>query len=446
MKLFFAAVLFCCCSFCKAQPAIISDIITAHLYRQPVYTTAHPVTEQYLSVHCDFGKSLLHFPDSTIDLNTVQVTAVDLVFTDYPSADALIKLNTARLEHLFAKYPGLAANNAIEWQVIRQMDGAEKEAASKLFHGFVIYYRPLQSKATAAADLIKLKEILTPEVHTEPKRNGFVTGDTTELRKQYEIEEYTTVLKLPVAEALQLMHIDAREKITYKKYDSLFVYLKPSADSITTTSLKAPEDSTVLKIFDRMHWNNMLVVTDVTASMYPYIGQLMIWMKLHEDERRIKQFVFFNDGDDAPDDKKIMGYTGGIYSTSSSVFDEVEQLAFKAMSNGNGGNIPENNMEALLKGAAACTTCDAIVMIVDNASPVSDMVLLQQLHKPVHIILCGVHGNINTDQLTIAKATGGAVHTAEEDIQQLVNLKEGDSITINGKKYLIKNGKFVLSQ
>jgi len=446
MKLFFAAVLFCCCSFCKAQPATISDIITAHLTRQPLYTIAHPATEQYVSIPCDFGKAQLHLTDSTIDLNTVQVTAIDLVFTDYPSADALIQLNTARLEHLFAKYPGLAANNAIQWQVIRQTDGAEKMAASKLFHGFVIYYRPLQSKATAAADLIKLKDILTPEVHTEPKRNGFVTGDTTELRKQYEIEEYTTVLKLPVADALQLMHIDAREKITYKKFDSLFVYLKPTTDSVTTTSLKAPEDSTVLKVFDRMHWNNMLVVTDVTASMYPYIGQLMIWMKLHEDERRITQFVFFNDGDDIPDEKKIAGHTGGIYATPSSVFDEVEQLAFKAMSNGNGGNIPENNMEALLKGVAACTTCDAVVMIVDNASPVSDMVLLQQLHKPVHIILCGVHGNINTDHLAIAKATGGSVHTAEEDIQQLTTVREGDNITIHGKKYTITNGKFAIAK
>lgn len=432
-----------CCSFCNAQISPVDEIITQHLILQPQYAFIHAVTEKHVSIACDFGKADLKFPDTAIDLNTVQVTAIDLVFTDYPSADPLIDLNSKRLQNLFTKYPLLAGNNSIEWQVIRQTNGAARNDALQLFHGFVIYYRPLQSEATAGADLIKLKDLLTPEVIKEPKRNGFVAGDTTELRKQYEIEDYTTVLKMPLAEALRYMHIAIREKETYKNYDSLYVYLKPAADSIISTRLKAPEDSTVLKVFDRMHWNNMLVVTDVTASMYPYIGQLMLWLKLHEDERRIKQFVFFNDGDDADDDKKITGHTGGIYSTSSSVLEVVEELAFKAMSNGNGGNIPENNIEALLKGQAACTSCDAVVMIVDNASPVSDMVLLKELHLPVHIILCGVHGNINTDHLAIAKATRGTVHTAEEDIQQLVNLKEGDSITVNGKKYLIKNGKFV---
>lgn len=443
MKLFFTAVCLYCCSCCTAQQAIISDIIAQHLSRQSLYNVAHAITEQYFSIPCDFGKAALQFTDSAIDLNTVQVTAVDLVFTDYPSADALIKLNTERLQNLFAKYPALANNNSIEWQVVRQTDGAEKEAALKLFHGFVIYYRPLQSKATAAADIIKLKDLLTPEVITEAKRNGFVAGDTTELRKQYEIEEYTTVLKMPVAAALRYMHIDMREKITYEKYDSLYVYLKPTTDSIETSTLKPPADSTVLKVFDRMHWNKMLVVTDVTASMYPYIGQLMIWLKFHEDERRIDQFVFFNDGDDTDDEKKIAGNTGGIYNTSSSVFDVVEQLAFKAMSNGNGGNIPENNIEALIKGQAACTNCEATIMIADNASSVSDMALLQQLHKPVHVILCGVHGIINSDYLAIAKATGGSVHTAEEDIQQMAGLKEGDTITIHGKQYKIMNGKFL---
>jgi len=366
------------------------------------------------------------------------------VFTDYPSSNALIQLNTARLQHLFAKYPGLAANHTIEWQVVRQTDGAEKDAALKLFHGFIIYYRAAQNKATAKADLIKLKDMLTPEVTTEAKRNGFVTGDTTELRKQYEIEEYTTVLKLPVAEALRYMHIDIREKITYKNYDSLFVYLKPSTDSATTSSLKDPEDSTVIKVFDRMPWNNMLVVTDVTASMYPYSGQLLLWLKLHEDERRIKQFVFFNDGDDKEDDQKVIGSTGGIYTTSSSVFDVVVALLFKTMSNGNGGNIPENNIEALLAGNVACAGCSDIVMIADNASPVSDMALLKQLNKPIHIILCGVHDAVNTDYLDIARSTGGSIHLAKDDLQQLMTVKEGEQITFHGHQYKITNGKFSL--
>lgn len=446
MKLFFTAVLMFSCIFCNAQTSTVSGILEQQLTLQPQYTISPAFNEKYFSIPCAFGKSDLQFPEPAINADSIQVTAIDLVFTDYPSADPLTALNTARMQQLLAQYPSLINNNSIAWQVVRQTNGAEKANAEKLFHGFVIYYRPKQSKATAAADILHLKDILTPEVITEAKRNGFVTADTTELRKQYEIEEYTTVLKMPVADALRYMHIDMSEKITYKNYDSLYIYLKPTTDSTKTSTLKAPEDSTVLKVFDRMHWNKMLVVSDVTASMYPYIGQLLVWLKFHEDERRIDQFVFFNDGDDIDDDKKRTGFTGGIYSTNSSVFDVVEQLAFKAMGNGNGGNIPENNIEALLKGQALCSNCTATIMIADNASPVSDMSLLAQLQHPVHIIVCGVRGVVNSDYLSIARATGGSVHTAEEDIQQLAALKEGDSISIHGKRYVIKTGKFVVGK
>ena len=442
MKGIIAAALLLCCCYAAAQQNTINKIITTQLTKQPAYTIAPQVIEQSFSIGCAFGKAALNFPDSSIDLTAVQVTAVDLVFTDYPSAADLVKLNTQRFKNLFAKYPGLASDNTIAWKLVRQTDGAAKDAAFDLFHGFVIYYRPLQNKATIKTDLIKLKELLAPATSSRKRKDGFVTGDTTELRKQYEIDDYTTVLKLPVDEALKFLGIDKREKIIYKNYDSLFVYLKPSTDSTEKRTIKPPADSTVIKVFDRMQWNNMLVVADVTASMYPYTGQLLYWLKLHEDERRIKQFVFFNDGDDKDDAVKTPGNTGGIYTTGSSVFEVVEQLVFKTMSNGNGGNIPEDNIEAVLKGSTACNNCSAVIMIADNASAVSDMVLLKQLNKPVHIILCGVYESINTDYLNIARSTGGSVHTATEDLEQLIDLKEGEKIIIHNKTYKIVNGKF----
>jgi hypothetical protein len=420
---FIAAILF----YCSCAAAQV---------KQPVYKIAPALTEQYITIPCEFGKAALAIPGNMIDLTTVQVTAVDLVFTDFPSANSLRKLTLTRLQNLWAAFPFLIS---IPGNMIRQTGGAERNAAMKMFHGFVIYYKPLQSKATITTDLIKLKELLKPE-GTAVKRNGFVTGDTTELRKKYEIEEYTTVLKLPVAEALHLLDIE-KERSFYKDYDSLFIYLKPRADTAAATTMKPPVDSTVLKVFNRMHWNNMLVVADVTASMYPYTGQLLYWLKQHEDERRIKRFVFFNDGDDKDDVQKIIGNTGGVYNTSSSVYEVVEQLVFKAMSNGNGGNIPENNIEALLKGSAFCPECSETVMIADNSSPVSDMSLLLQLRHPVHIILCGVHELINTDYLDIAKSTGGSVHIADEDVQ-LSNVKDGEELIIKGKKYKLSNGRF----
>ncbi len=443
IKLFSVAVFLFFCNGSTAQQKNIVSLLNKNTVRQPLYSTAHAAIEQSSFIYCDFGKAALHFKDSIINFDTVQVTAIDLVFTDFPSDNDLIKLNTERIVNLFKKYPSLTKNKTIAWKVIRQTAGAEKDSALQLFHGFVIYYRPLQTPATIKTDLIKLKEMLAPKDSLRKRRNGFVTGDTTELRKQYEIEEYTTVLKLPVTEALQYLGINEREKVIYKKYDSLFVYLKPGTDSAYKQTLKPPVDSTVLKVLDRMPWKNMLVVADVTASMYPYSGQLLYWLKLHEDERKINQFVFFNDGDDKDDEQKIAGNTGGVYTTASSVFEVVEQLIFKAMSNGNGGGIPENNIEAIIKGMAACNNCDAVVMIADNASGVSDMLLLKNLNKPVHIIVCGVHEAVNVDYLNIARSTKGSVHLATEDVLQLGNINEGEKVTINGRNYVVVNNLIV---
>jgi hypothetical protein len=442
-KTFIAVFILCSCTAITAQRLTIHDIVTKTLTKQSRYYTAQPITEQSEVVSCAFGKADLVFPEGRLYPDSVQVTAIDLVFTDYPSADALIALNTERIKNLFAKYPTLLSDTNIEWKLVRQMDGTERTPALNLFHGFVIYYRPLQNAVTIKSDLLKLKELMLPDYSTLRNQHGFVAVDTVETKKRYEVEEYTTIIKLPVTDALKILGIDEREKITYKNYDSLYVYLKPDADSSSTIALHPPIDSTVLKVFGRMQWNNMLVVADVTASMYAYTGQILLWLKLHEDERRIKAFTFFNDGDDKDEDAKIMGNTGGIYNTSSSVFEVVEQLVYKVMGNGNGGGIPENNIEALLKGLSDCNECQHIIMIADNASRVSDMSLLQQLHHPVHIILCGVHDKVNTDYLDIARSTGGSVHTAEQDLQLSVEMKEGTTISIHGNSFVIHNGKFI---
>jgi len=445
MKIIVVLAFICCCNSIAAQQPFIHDIIINTSCKQPVYTPTTIITEQNVSIGCAFGKAALLFPASMINLDSVQVTAIDLVFTDYPSTDSLITLNSTRLQNLLLKYPSLEKNPHITWRLVRQTGGALKDAAAILFHGFVIYYRPAQNKHTIQQDLIKLKESLTPVTSSRIKKDAFAAGDTTDLRKKYEIEEYTTILKMPTPEALLFLGLDEKEKTTYKDYDSLFVFVRPSTGSSDTVVLKPPVDSTVLKVFDRMPWNNMLVVADVTASMYPYTGQLLYWLKLHEDERRIKTFAFFNDGDQLEEDAKLIGNTGGIYTSTSSVFEVIEQLVYKTMNNGNGGNIPENNIEALLKSSAACTDCSTIVLIADNASAVSDMALLQQLNKPVHIILCGVHDVVNTDYLTIARYTGGAVHIADEDVS-LANVKEGEKIMINGRGYKVSNGKFVMDK
>ena len=433
----------------------IKDIINSNTIKSSVYEKLLVSGERIINIPCEFGKDELRFPDS-IDLSKLQVIAVDLVYTDYPASDDLKKLNSNRLSRLFIKYPQLQNVNKNDWRLIRQMDGALRENAMQLFHGFVLYCRPRQDMTTMKTDLEKLKTMLspTPVGPSVSRKNVFIAVDTTHLRERYEIERYSIVKKMTPTEALRYTGLDEKEIFNYrdddgnsKRVDSVYVYEIPSADSSREIiSLRPPEDSTVTKVFDRAQWKKMLVVADVTASMYPYTGQLLYWMKLHEDERDIQQFIFFNDGDDLDDDKKKPGKTGGIYSSNSSVFDVVMQTAFKAMSKGSGGAIPENNIEALLAGISACPDCQSVVMIADNSSPVNDMVLLDQIKRPVHIILCGIHETINPDYLAIARATGGSVHLIHEDIGNLSSLKEGEKLMLGGHEYRMAGGKFVLKK
>jgi hypothetical protein len=428
-----------------AQSDFNKSIIDAPVIKVPVYTKQKIAGQYSFTIPNTYGSFAINSPAAVINFDSIQVLAIDLVFTDHPGYDDLKDLNGKRLNTLFANFPTLQKNSRnAEWLVIRQMDGATKENAINLYHGFVVYYRPLQNSATTDADAVKLKNMLTPkEIPVRKKRNGFLVTDTSRLREMYEIEEYTIVQKMPVPQALAYLGMDAKEKSNYPRTDSVLVFEKPMTDSMEIKLQRdPPEDSTVLKVLGRMQWQQMLVVSDVTASMYPYTGQLLLWLKLHEEERYIHQFVFFNDGDKKEEEEKQIGRTGGIYTTGSAIFEEVELLLYKAMHNGSGGAIPENNIEAILRGIEACPSCREVVMIADNWSGVKDMALLPAVKKPIHIIACGVHNSINTDYLDIARATGGSIHLIEQDINNLATINEGEKITIGNTVYAIEKGKF----
>lgn len=205
-------------------------------------------------------------------------------------------------------------------------------------------------------------------------------------------------------------------------------------------------DSTVFKIFNRNRdWNKMLVVCDFTGSMSPYTVQLLVWHNLNikTNNQRIEYFTFFNDGDQKLDRQKQIGKTGGIYQSQAKDFDDIKDLALKTMRGGCGGDTPENNIEALILAIEKCDNCEDIIMIADNFATPRDLSLLQNVNKPIKIILCGTYGGINTAYLDIVRRTKGSLHTIEKDILNLMDLNEGEEMTIGNRMYQIKNGKFI---
>ena len=58
------------------------------------------------------------------------------------------------------------------------------------------------------------------------------------------------------------------------------------------------------------------------------------------------------------------------------------------------------------------------------------------------IIVCGSAGMINPAYLTIARMTGGTVHTMEADLTEEMKAAEGTEIEIQGQRYEIRGGEF----
>jgi hypothetical protein len=203
-------------------------------------------------------------------------------------------------------------------------------------------------------------------------------------------------------------------------------------------------DTVVSATLNRNKWTEKLIVCDLTGSMNPYANQLSAWYQLNYKKEQNLQFVFFNDGDSKADEQKVIGNTGGIYYQKSKGLDSLINLMSKVRSRGSGGDCPENNMEALIKGVKMAAPYKELVMIVDNNAPVKDIQLLKSFSKPVHIILCGSnHGEVLLDYLLIAWKTKGSIHTIEEDLYKIAGMLEGESITVSGISYKIMGGQFV---
>lgn len=203
-------------------------------------------------------------------------------------------------------------------------------------------------------------------------------------------------------------------------------------------------DSTVFKVLERNDdWENLLIVSDWTSSMYQYGAQALLWHQMNIEKNNISKFVFFNDGDD----KKVkpMGKTGGIYFAGPDNINTVRKVMERVQHRGTGGDAPENDIEALLKAIHKVSSFGEVILIADNHAPVKDIKLLKELNVPVRIILCGCRRGetILHDYLQVASYTHGSIHTMEEDIWNLSEIKEGERVTILDIPYQRTHGRIV---
>lgn len=341
-------------------------------------------------INMQFGQSEVISNSDRAVLKKADVFQVDLVFSNFPKGFDMTELNKRRIKVVQSLRKDAVSNTSIKWNLIRQMRCKNEAEAKVMFHGVVIHYRKEQSSDVSAIDYGYIQEVLPLPVNR----------DSTSTEK---------IKPLSIAQAKKI-----RKKLA---------------------------DSTVLKVLDRNKWENLVVVSDLTGSMSPFVVQLILWFKLNELEKRVSHVTFFNDGNFTPDIKKVIGNTGGIYHSKGGDYEDTRDLALKTIKNGYGGDGPENDLEAILEAIERNPDAKEIVLIADNFAPIKDMRLLAKIKKPVRVVLCGAVSGVNIQYLQLARYTKGSVHSMEKDLTDLAGMSEGRTFEISGKFFKIVDGQ-----
>ena len=115
------------------------------------------------------------------------------------------------------------------------------------------------------------------------------------------------------------------------------------------------------------------------------------------------------------------------------------------MLRGGGGDLPENNIEAVIEGLKKNPNIKEVIMIADNYATPRDLELLKMVKVPIHLILCGAQKQINPAYLKMLRDNKGSLHTMDQDLYDFSKLNEGQSIKIDGHTYRVSGGHFIKS-
>jgi hypothetical protein len=400
------------------------------------------------------------------------IEKVQLIYTTFRESQDFDqqKLNQQRLKNLQSILPDAFANSYTEWELIGQTGAASPEEGKKYFHGFIITWRPESSTTLLKEEMSHLDSLFLPKLHRDEldpreKPKDPVTSKTRILTHP---DGSTTLLNRDIPEdslwrymrpsgagfsvvyakwgdtAHTIVIVDERTEdgIKRKRTWKLEEHFSDTPVAGMDLLLNNP-DSVVTTVLRRNPWPNMVLVSDVTGSMSPYTAQVMAWVPTGLANGRCAGFVFFNDGDHKSTNQKDVGKTGGIYSIRAQSLDSVYRKMKETMSNGDGGDIPENPVEAAAFSIKRFAPNTEIILIADNFSAPRDLELYEKITRPVHIILCGARGTVNPDYLFLARQTHGSVHTLHDDITNLDKMKDGETVMIENKTYLLKNDHFI---
>ncbi len=351
---------------------------------QKITTNRYVIEEDQIAVDMSFGRANVINNETLESIIKSNVRRIDLVFSDFPKDQSFESLNISRLNNLRRRIPTLFETDSIKWTLVRQTDCITQSQAEELFHGFVF----------------STKKSLDHSIQVDYNKNISVVKET--------------YLSLPPED---------------RKF------------------LSMGSDTLAFDILERnLHnWKNVSIVSDWTASMYPYTTQILRWHISRFGETNIRNFIFFNDGDGKDTKDKELGKTGGIYAIRADSLRPVIDLMKEVMEKGDGGDLPENDIESILYAMEHFPESGEIVLIADNRSLVRDLELVKQINRPVRVIL----GRIFMDDVAYIKGayiklalfTGGSLHTRWNDYTNAYELEKLTKEVLEARKRLRALGR-----
>jgi hypothetical protein len=476
-----------CILLCGVLPAQNRAAVAAQLARttmQPVKYAPDAVLpgRQLLWLEMPFASAGFVNASLAATLRGKQIERVDLVYTQFAVSPQFNQqtLNNRRLDELQRQVPGIFANALTEWRLVGQTGATSPESGRTFFHGFVVVVRETASPALSRKELRFLDSLLGGSVLIPagaepgkgscdmPDESSSVTGATgivtingvpLRIRKSIPDDSLRFYLRSTYSDgsvvearwtdsahttiAYTERFNDHRMKRTVKLSEDSLARLGPRSRLLSGYSKLNP-DSVIISTLRRNNWGNIAIVCDVTGSMSPYTAQLFSWIEQSQRSGRCSHFLFFNDGDRKRTGEKTNGKTGGLYPIKSSNFDSVSRKAAECMQAGDGGDIPENYIEALLAALKQFPATTEIVLIADNWASPRDLELFEKLNRPVHIILCGSRTGVNIDYLFLARQTGGSVHTVNQDVNNLGTMKDGEFVQIGRQRFILRDERFIM--
>lgn len=371
-----------------------------------------------------------------------QVYRIDYVATSFNhSVNAYQKnLDQARWIQLY-NYTGIKKAPEIETNIFYQTSAKNEEEAKKLFHGFMVYYQEPEEALHYTA------------MSALPNMMGTIAGQKiTDETKSIDIKKPTIVLSQNVGDITKYRKNEITQELTKDnmivewEYDSIgmdkryynAVYHLSKVSAGVFVAYKALQDVSLLEVFRRLKTEkNTLIVTDMTGSMMPYYAQLLMWHALRAENKRLENYIFFNDGDNKKSSDKVIGNTGGLYSVYTNNLLSVYRTMNLCMKNGGGGDLPENNFEAVLHGLNKNDSIERVILICDNWAVPRDVELLEQIEVPIDFVMCGATLGVNKQYLNLVRENKGRLHTVEKSISNLGTKDIGEKFTIGSRKYSI---------